>query len=120
MCLNMIRTTLLLFALSLLTAYGSFSQNLALEQAFTETFDRPVGFEYSHDNSPLVYVVQQNGIVKSLDVDRPDESSNIWFDISDKILASGEKGLLGLAFHPDYPTNETFYVNYNFVNSSDE
>lgn len=29
------------------------------------------------------------------------------------VTGGGERGLLGLAFHPDYATNGKFYVNYN-------
>ncbi|MEW6744847.1 MAG: PQQ-dependent sugar dehydrogenase [Planctomycetota bacterium] len=37
-----------------------------------------------------------------------------FLDINSKVIDSGnERGLLGLAFHPDYASNGSFYVNYN-------
>jgi glucose/arabinose dehydrogenase len=35
-----------------------------------------------------------------------------FLDITGKTSASGERGLLGLAFHPDYETNGRFFLNY--------
>ena len=35
-----------------------------------------------------------------------------FLDITAKVGSGGERGLLGLAFHPDYATNGFFYVNY--------
>ena len=35
-----------------------------------------------------------------------------FLDISDLVGTGGERGLLGLAFHPQYATNGRFYVNY--------
>ena len=35
-----------------------------------------------------------------------------FLDITDKVGYGGERGLLGLAFHPRYATNGRFYVNY--------
>lgn len=35
-----------------------------------------------------------------------------FLDIDDLTDATGERGLLGLAFHPQYATNGWFYVNY--------
>jgi len=35
-----------------------------------------------------------------------------FLDLTGKILTGSERGLLGLAFHPDYANNGKFYVNY--------
>jgi glucose/arabinose dehydrogenase len=35
-----------------------------------------------------------------------------FLDISARISSGGERGLLGLAFHPQYATNGRFYLNY--------
>ncbi|HJP01444.1 MAG TPA: PQQ-dependent sugar dehydrogenase [Planctomycetota bacterium] len=36
-----------------------------------------------------------------------------FLDIGSISLGGGERGLLGMAFHPDYATNRTFYVSYS-------
>ena len=35
-----------------------------------------------------------------------------FLDITPLVLSGGERGLLGLAFPPDYATSRRFYVNY--------
>ena len=35
-----------------------------------------------------------------------------FLDIVSRVASGGERGLLGLAFHPQYATNRRFYVNY--------
>lgn len=35
-----------------------------------------------------------------------------FLDIDGRVLSGGERGLLGLAFHPDYASNGVFVVNY--------
>lgn len=38
--------------------------------------------------------------------------SEPFLDLSSLISTGGERGLFGLAFHPDYPRNGFFFVNY--------
>ncbi len=38
--------------------------------------------------------------------------SSPFLDIRTKVKNSGEQGLLGIAFHPDYATNRYYFVNY--------
>jgi glucose/arabinose dehydrogenase len=35
-----------------------------------------------------------------------------FLDITSNVITGGERGLLGLAFHPEYKTNRRFFVNY--------
>jgi glucose/arabinose dehydrogenase len=35
-----------------------------------------------------------------------------FLDIADRVTGGGERGLLGMAFHPDYATNGRFFVHY--------
>ena len=39
-----------------------------------------------------------------------------YLDVSTKISSGGERGLLGLAFHPEFAANGLFYVNYTDLN----
>ncbi len=57
-----------------------------------------------------LYVVQQSGRVRVLERGRL--LPGVFLDISGRISAGGERGLLGLAFHPDYARNGRFFVNY--------
>lgn len=57
-----------------------------------------------------LYVVQQSGTIRILQrgrlLRRP------FLDVSGRISRGGERGLLGLAFHPRYARNGRFFVNY--------
>jgi glucose/arabinose dehydrogenase len=52
-----------------------------------------------------LFVVQQTGQIEIV-------GGGTFLDISDRISCCGERGLLGLAFHPDYAANGLFYVYY--------
>jgi glucose/arabinose dehydrogenase len=57
-----------------------------------------------------LFVVQQSGRIIVLQNGR--RLRRPFLDVSGLISAGGERGLLGLAFHPDYARNGRFYVNY--------
>jgi glucose/arabinose dehydrogenase len=57
-----------------------------------------------------LYVVQQSGRIRILDHGRLLPGS--FLDISSLVSTGGERGLLGLAFHPKYARNGRFYVDY--------
>lgn len=57
-----------------------------------------------------LYVVQQSGRIRILDRGRL--RSEAFLDLSGRISSGGERGLLGLAFHPGYARNGRFFVDY--------
>jgi glucose/arabinose dehydrogenase len=61
-----------------------------------------------------LFVVEQAGTIRI--VDARGNTTGTFLDISGPVLSGGERGLLGLVFHPDYATNGFFFVNY--TNSS--
>jgi uncharacterized repeat protein (TIGR03806 family) len=61
-------------------------------------------------------VVEQGGVIHRFDVDAQTANTDIMLDISSQVLFSGEQGLLGLAFHPDFANNGFFYVHYSASN----
>lgn len=58
-----------------------------------------------------IFVVEQPGRVRIIDNDRILDRP--FLDISDRLRFGGERGLLGLAFHPNYSRNGYFFVNYS-------
>ncbi|MDP2890838.1 MAG: PQQ-dependent sugar dehydrogenase [Bacteroidota bacterium] len=58
-----------------------------------------------------LFVVDQAGYIRIVDSDGIVRTQP-FLDIHDRVTFGGERGLLGLAFHPDYKTNGFFYVNY--------
>lgn len=85
------------------------SQSIILEE-FATGLTAPV--EITNANDTRLFVVQQNGIIKIIQPNGTINGTN-FLNIGSKILYSGERGLLGLAFHPQYSTNGYFFVYYN-------
>ena len=73
-------------------------------------FDSPLDVANAGDGSGRLFVVEQAGRIRLVKrgalVERP------FLDITARIASGGERGLLGLAFHPDFPTDPRFFVNY--------
>ncbi len=74
----------------------------------------PVDLQNSGDSTDRIFVVEQTGRIKVFDNSPAIQSTKTFLDITDRVAAGGEMGLLGLAFHPDYENNGYFYVNYTF------
>jgi glucose/arabinose dehydrogenase len=70
-------------------------------------FTAPVFLTHAGDSR--LFVVEQGGLIKIIHADL---SVSTFLNVSAKISKGGERGLLGLAFHPDYATNGLFYVDY--------
>ncbi|MFC3161527.1 PQQ-dependent sugar dehydrogenase [Chryseobacterium arachidis] len=104
----------LLFCASIFSSFMMNAQSINLEE-FATGFTAPV--EISHANDTRMFVVQQNGIIKIVQPNGTVNATN-FLNISTKITYGGERGLLGLAFHPQYPTNGYFFVYYNDTNGN--
>lgn len=70
-------------------------------------------FLTSPAGDPRQFIVEQGGTIRV--VRNGELVGTPYLDISSKISAGGERGLLGLAFHPDFAANGFFYVNYTDV-----
>jgi glucose/arabinose dehydrogenase len=70
----------------------------------------PVFVTTARDGSNRLFVVEQGGVIKVL---QPGSSSpTVFLDITANVLSGGERGLLGLTFHPHFSSNRRFFVNY--------
>jgi uncharacterized repeat protein (TIGR03806 family) len=63
------------------------------------------------DNSTW-YALKQTGQVIRFANDPAVNSASNFIDISDRVDYGGEKGLLGMAFHPNYTNNGFVYLSY--------
>jgi glucose/arabinose dehydrogenase len=79
--------------------------------------DRPLGLVNAGDGSGRLFIVQQGGLIRIL----KDGAllTTPFLDLSQKVVCCGERGLLGLAFHPQYTQNGYFYVDYTESVSGD-
>lgn len=99
----------LLFTISIFSSLIANSQSINLEE-FATGLTSPV--EITNANDSRLFVVQQNGIIKIIQPNGTINTTN-FLNISSKIIFGGERGLLGLAFHPQYSSNGYFFVYYN-------
>lgn len=58
-----------------------------------------------------LFVVEQTGRIRTIRRATGAVVGTPFLDIAATLSTGGERGLLGLAFHPDYATNGFFYVN---------
>ena len=73
----------------------------------------PVFVANAGDGTNRLFIVEQAGVVRVL---QPGASTPTTFlDIQAKVVAGGEQGLLGLAFHPEYSANGRFFVYYTRI-----
>jgi hypothetical protein len=70
----------------------------------------PVFVGHADDNLNRLFIVEQAGVIKVLQPSATEPTT--FLDIRTRILAGGERGLLGLAFHPQYASNGRFFVFY--------
>ncbi|HEU4881560.1 MAG TPA: PQQ-dependent sugar dehydrogenase [Longimicrobium sp.] len=61
-------------------------------------------------NDARLFIVEQPGRIRI--VQNGALLPTPFLDISAKVTAGGERGLLSVAFHPQYASNGTFFVNY--------
>ncbi|MFC7230367.1 PQQ-dependent sugar dehydrogenase [Saliphagus sp. GCM10025308] len=82
-------------------------------------FVSPVGFEVAPGQQNCYYVHDQPGQIYHVDSDSGEPTE--FLDLSDRMVDVGaatdagfdERGLLGLAFHPDYQENRRLFVYYS-------
>jgi glucose/arabinose dehydrogenase len=83
-------------------------------QTYASGFQSPVAFVQDPTDRTTQFVVEQRGRIRVV------RSGTIlgldFLNLSDAVSCCGERGLLGLAFAPDYGSTGRFYVN--FTNTS--
>ena len=89
------------------------TDSIQLEPVVTNLI-RPLYVTHAGDGSGRLFIVEQRGRINIWD----GSELSIFMDISNLVSQEAlgtsytERGLLGLAFHPDYAENGTFFVNY--------
>lgn len=74
----------------------------------------PIGVEDAGDGSGRLFIVEQGGRIRV--VRAGVQKATPLLDITSRISAGGERGLLGLAFPPGFATKQYFYVDYTATN----
>ncbi|MCC6254361.1 MAG: PQQ-dependent sugar dehydrogenase [Ignavibacteriaceae bacterium] len=105
-----------LLALLILLPFSLFAQ-YNFEVAFPNlSFSNALDLQNAGDGSNRLFVVERNGIIKVFQNQTNVNTTKLFLDITDRVTAGGETGLLGLVFHPNFENNGYFYVNYTAPN----
>jgi glucose/arabinose dehydrogenase len=79
--------------------------------SYLSGFNSPVDLANADDGTNRLFVVERSGMIKIIVNNAVLPTP--FLNIADRVhQGGGERGLLGLAFHPEYQTNGFFYVNY--------
>jgi glucose/arabinose dehydrogenase len=70
----------------------------------------PVDVASSGDGSGRLFAVEQPGRIRLVRDGRL--VAKPFLDIRERVASGGERGLLGLAFHPDFPSDPRLFVDY--------
>ncbi len=85
-----------------------------VQAAYTNlTFASPVAMTQAPNDSTRWFVVEQRGVIDVFANDPNTMSEALFLDITDRVDDSDrEAGLLGVAFHPQFPVTPEVFVSY--------
>jgi glucose/arabinose dehydrogenase len=72
----------------------------------------PIGITNAGDGSGRLFVNERGGVVRVIERDGSLRRQP-FVDLTGRIASGGERGLLGLAFHPDFADNHRLFVHYS-------
>ncbi|MGB9521518.1 MAG: PQQ-dependent sugar dehydrogenase, partial [Anaerolineales bacterium] len=84
--------------------------SISVSEVIASGLQSPVDITHVGDGSGRLFVVEQPGRIRI--IKQGILLSTPFLDITSLVLYGGERGLLGLAFHPNYKQNGYFYINY--------
>lgn len=87
------------------------SNNLRL-QPISTSLSSPVFMTAPPTDSTRLFIVQLGGLIRVFDVVGGSLLTDPFLNVSSLLGTGGERGLLGMAFDPQYPANRQFYIYY--------
>ena len=70
---------------------------------------------HAGDATNRIFVVQQGGLIRVFPNDSTTTNVQTFLNVTNLISTGSERGLLGLAFHPNYTSNRYFYIYYTRI-----
>ena len=89
----------------------SAGSDISLSRFTSLSFNLPIALLQAPNDSARWYVVEQGGAVKLFSGTNP-ASASTFVDITSRVRSGGEMGLLGMAFHPNFPTDNRVFLSY--------
>ncbi len=93
-------------------AVAGVDPNSAAWVPFASSFSRPIAIRHAGDQTGRLFIAEQGGRIWVTDA-KGHRFPDPFLDLSEEVNDTGlEQGLLGLAFHPAYASNQRFFVAY--------
>src|SRR5215467_16337087 len=84
------------------------------------SFTQPLFVGAPAGDTSRLFVVEKTGAIKIIDLASGQVLATSFLDVSSQILTDGERGLVGLAFDPNFATNGFFYVDFSSTDGNSE
>jgi glucose/arabinose dehydrogenase len=94
----------------LLVTPGTWAQSEISLRPVASGLSSPLLLTHPGDGSGRLFILEQQGRIRILSDGQLLQQP--FLDIQSRVESGGERGLLGLAFHPDFQQNRRFFVNY--------
>ncbi len=92
---------------------GGGDPRIAVTRAFSQlTFTNPTVLRQAPGDASRWFVGEKSGVIRVFANNPGSSSTSIFLDLRGVVDASGEGGLLGFAFHPDFPMTPEVFVSY--------
>ena len=92
----------------------SATPTITISQVFGSlpAFNNPIAMKQAPGDTSRWFVAEKSGVIRVFANNQGSSSTSIFLDISSRVAAAGEGGLLGFAFHPEFPANPTVFISY--------
>jgi uncharacterized repeat protein (TIGR03806 family) len=99
-------------------ARPTLASTVAASEAFPAApdFDQPVKLLQAPGDATRWFVLEKPGRVRVFSASSP-ATVTTWLDIRSRVDDTDDGGLLGMAFHPDYPSVREVYLSYTTAGS---
>ena len=98
---------------------------ITTQRVFTSlpNFTQPIAMLQEPGNNARWYIVQKTGQVRVFDNTANVATARTYIDVSSRLnsdpsSSNDERGLLGMAFHPNYPTDPRIYLFYTATDAT--
>ena len=89
------------------------SDTATVQQVFSGlSFSSPILALQAPGDNTRWFVVQQGGAVRQFPSAAGTSTTTSFIDITARVASGGELGLLGMAFHPNFPTDRRVFLSY--------
>jgi len=108
MFIPMIYRLLIVFSFILSSHVMAQKSNVVLVEIASK-FTQPTDIQFLPGDPSIMIILEKAGAMKWISL--KDQTRGEFLKLN--VLTSSEQGLLGLAFHPKFPQNRKFYLNYS-------